>query len=68
MGYYLPWAFGGSIIMAIGNGLVSTFKAATTTGEWIGFQIVMGIGRGAGLQMVYPPSIQPIVEEHKTDY
>ena len=54
--------------MAIGNGLVSTFKAATTTGEWIGFQIVMGIGRGAGLQMVHPPSIQPIVEEHKTDY
>ncbi|KAH7089111.1 efflux pump protein [Paraphoma chrysanthemicola] len=51
LGFYLPWAFGGGIIMAIGNGLVSTFKASTTTGEWIGFQIVVGVGRGAGVQM-----------------
>jgi hypothetical protein len=67
MGYYLPWAFGSSVIMAIGNGLVSTFKATTTTGQWIGFQIVMGVGRGAGLQMVYPPSVQLILEKDKTD-
>jgi hypothetical protein len=52
MGYYLPWAFGGAIVMAIGNGLVSTFKPTTTIARWIGFQIVMGAGRGFGMQTV----------------
>ncbi|KAF2031502.1 efflux pump protein [Setomelanomma holmii] len=50
LGYYLPWALASGMIMAVGNGLVSTFTATTTVGQWIGFQIVLGVGRGAGLQ------------------
>jgi hypothetical protein len=52
MGYYLPWALTGGIITAVGNGLVSTFTASTSTAVWIGYQIVMGAGRGCGMQMV----------------
>jgi hypothetical protein len=38
--------------MTVGNGLVSTFKPSTTVANWIGFQIVLGAGRGLGLQTV----------------
>lgn len=38
--------------MAIGCGLISTFTIETSTGVWIGYQIIAGAGRGCGLQMV----------------
>lgn len=52
VGYYLPFALFSGIVTAIGNGLVSTFDAQTSTATWIGYQIVLGVGRGAGMQMV----------------
>ena len=60
MGYYLPWALTGGIITAVGNGLVSTFTASTSTAVWIGYQIVMGAGRGCGMQMVTNGTAQVI--------
>ncbi|KAG9193100.1 hypothetical protein G6011_03135 [Alternaria panax] len=67
MGYYLPWAFAGGIITAIGNGLVSTFTASTGPSVWIGYQIILGAGRGCGMQMAIvavqnavPPAKYPI--------
>ncbi|KAI4937717.1 hypothetical protein J4E85_000152 [Alternaria conjuncta] len=51
MGYYLPWALVGGIITAIGNGLVSTFTASTSASVWIGYQILLGAGRGCGMQI-----------------
>jgi hypothetical protein len=60
LGYYLPWAFASSIATTVGNGLVSTFTRKTTVATWIGFQIVLGAGRGLGMQTVrsqrYPNS------------
>jgi hypothetical protein len=41
--------------MTIGNGLVSTFLPTTTVANWIGFQIVLGAGRGLGMQTVGLP-------------
>jgi hypothetical protein len=38
--------------MTVGNGLVSTFTRTTTVATWIGFQIVLGSGRGLGMQTV----------------
>ncbi|KAF7516627.1 hypothetical protein G7054_g14076 [Neopestalotiopsis clavispora] len=51
LGYYLPWPIASGALSAIGNGLVSTFTPTTTTGQWVGYQIILGIGRGAGMQM-----------------
>ncbi|KAI4713763.1 hypothetical protein J4E89_001210 [Alternaria sp. Ai002NY15] len=51
MGYYLPWALVGGIITAIGNGLVSTFTASTNASVWIGYQVLLGAGRGCGMQI-----------------
>ncbi|CAE7199367.1 hypothetical protein P3342_010226 [Pyrenophora teres f. teres] len=50
-GYYLPFTFTGGVITAIGNGLVSTFNASTSTATWAGYQIIMGGGRGLCMQM-----------------
>ena len=36
--------------MPIGAGLISTFKVDTSTGIWIGYQIILGFGIGLGLQ------------------
>ena len=58
MGYYLPWALVGGIITAIGNGLVSTFTASTSASVWIGYQILLGAGRGCGMQIVSPTPAQ----------
>jgi hypothetical protein len=52
MGYYLPWAVASGAVTAIGYGLISTFTPTTETAKWIGYQIVLGSGRGMGIQMV----------------
>lgn len=38
--------------MAVGAGLISMFNPETSTGTWIGFEIITGMGRGCGFQMV----------------
>ncbi|CEJ54273.1 hypothetical protein PMG11_00592 [Penicillium brasilianum] len=50
MGYYLPWAVICGILISIGGGLLSTLTPTTTTGKWVGYQILAGVGRGAGFQ------------------
>ncbi|KAI1479166.1 MFS general substrate transporter [Daldinia eschscholtzii] len=51
-GYYLPEVVGGNALVAIGTGLTSTFSLATSDGEIIGYQILMGAGRGFILQLL----------------
>lgn len=51
LGYYLPWSVGSAILVAVSNGLLSTLSPSTTTGEWIGYQILLGVARGMGMQM-----------------
>ncbi|KAF9870598.1 efflux pump antibiotic resistance [Colletotrichum karsti] len=49
-GYYTPWMIVGSILMAIGYGLITTFTPDTPTSHWVGFQIIAGAGVGFGMQ------------------
>ncbi|TGJ83973.1 hypothetical protein E0Z10_g4806 [Xylaria hypoxylon] len=50
VGYYLPFAVFASVGATVGAGLISTWDINTTTGMWIGYQILYGI-RGAGIQL-----------------
>ncbi|KAF4555823.1 Efflux pump aflT-like protein [Elsinoe fawcettii] len=50
LGYYTPFMIGGAIVMPIGAGLISTWKVNSSAGHWIGFQVLLGIGMGMGLQ------------------
>ncbi|TKA27786.1 hypothetical protein B0A50_04887 [Salinomyces thailandicus] len=50
IGYYTPFVIASSILMAIGAGLLSTFETDTSSGHWIGFQVLFGAGVGFGMQ------------------
>ncbi|KAL9094341.1 MAG: hypothetical protein Q9165_003482 [Trypethelium subeluteriae] len=51
LGYYLPFIVSGAVLVAISNGLLSTFKPGTSTGRWVGYELIGGAGRGLGLQI-----------------
>ncbi|KAM7218871.1 putative efflux pump antibiotic resistance protein [Rhypophila decipiens] len=49
-GYYTPFMILGSIMAAVGLGLISTFQPDTDSAVWIGYQILAGAGIGFGFQ------------------
>lgn len=55
IGYVIPLAIFSTIFLTIGSGLYSLLGPHSSTGEWVGFQIIAGIGSGAGLQVVGNP-------------
>ncbi|MCJ1277841.1 hypothetical protein MMC21_005655 [Puttea exsequens] len=50
-GYYLPWIVGCGSLVTLGMGLLCTLTPTTPTAHWVGFQILVGVGRGMGVQM-----------------
>ncbi|KAL8822739.1 MAG: hypothetical protein Q9191_006530 [Dirinaria sp. TL-2023a] len=50
LGYYTPWMLASSVFMAIGAGLIATFRVDSPPSHWIGYQIVYGLGVGIGMQ------------------
>ncbi|KAI0474126.1 MFS general substrate transporter [Xylariaceae sp. FL0804] len=51
-GYYLPEVVVGNALVAVGAGLTSTFDQGSTWPQIIGYQILMGAGRGLVLQLL----------------
>ena len=49
-GYYTPYMYVGTVLMAIGSGLLTTLEVDSNTGMWVGYQLILGIGCGAGFQ------------------
>ncbi|KAI0115567.1 efflux pump [Nemania sp. FL0031] len=50
-GYVIPIAIFSLVLSSIGTGLMSTLRAHSSVGRWVGFQLLAGIGTGAGLQL-----------------
>jgi MFS family permease len=50
LGYYTPFFILSSVAMSIGAGLLSTFTPTTGHAQWIGYQVLFGIGIGFGIQ------------------
>ncbi|KAL8675343.1 MAG: hypothetical protein Q9168_000300 [Polycauliona sp. 1 TL-2023] len=50
LGYYTPFMIISSVFMSIGVGLMSTWKSDTNHSMWIGYQVIFGLGIGAGMQ------------------
>jgi MFS family permease len=46
IGYYTPILIIGTGITAVGTGLFTTLGTNTTTGQWVGYQILYGFGLG----------------------
>ncbi|KAL9114715.1 MAG: hypothetical protein Q9227_001393 [Pyrenula ochraceoflavens] len=53
-GYFVPAMLSASIVMSVGAGLLTTFETSTDHPKWIGYQTLLGLGVGLGIQ-------QPIV-------
>ncbi|KAL1896669.1 hypothetical protein Cpir12675_002691 [Ceratocystis pirilliformis] len=51
-GYYVPSMILCPIIMAIGEGFLSTLDPNTSSSKWIAFQFLAGFGLGFGMQTV----------------
>ncbi|KAH6895323.1 major facilitator superfamily domain-containing protein [Thelonectria olida] len=52
IGYYVPSMIACPCIMAIGEGLLSTFTPSTGHSHWIGYQFLTGFGLGLGMLTV----------------
>ncbi|KFY05017.1 hypothetical protein O988_00340 [Pseudogymnoascus sp. VKM F-3808] len=67
LGFYTPFAIASNVIASIGQGLLSTLTPNSSIGKWIGYQVIVGFGRGLGLQITFiaiqnsvPSSMVPI--------
>lgn len=46
IGYYTPFAITGSILCAVGAGLLYTLGVHSSEGMWLGYQVLYGFGMG----------------------
>ncbi|KAI9684239.1 MAG: hypothetical protein M1822_005712 [Bathelium mastoideum] len=53
LGYYLPWALSGTALTTIAYGLCSLLSPMTPVRNWVGYQILSGIGNGAAASSSY---------------
>ncbi|TPX16486.1 uncharacterized protein E0L32_003780 [Thyridium curvatum] len=51
-GYYLPEVVGGNALVTVGAALLSTMTPGTSEGQWIGYQILIGVGRAFVMQLL----------------
>ena len=51
IGYFTPFMIFGAALVAVGEGLLSTFRVDTILGVWLGYQIIVGIGSGITAQV-----------------
>ena len=58
--HYYPFSMVSGVFVAIGSGLLSMLSPSTPSSKWIGYQILLGIGRGFGIQMVNSPSVEKL--------
>lgn len=54
-GKYRLYHFLGFVLMAAGCGSLSTLDTHSTTGAWIGFQLMFGLGNGMVFNTMIPP-------------
>jgi hypothetical protein len=53
IGYYHPIMVAGTIISTIGAGLCTTIEVNSSSGKWIGYQAMCGLGFGLGFQLPF---------------
>ncbi|KAK3296454.1 major facilitator superfamily domain-containing protein [Chaetomium fimeti] len=50
VGYYTPLAIVGTCVAAVGAGMLTTLRVGSGPGEWIGYQVLYGLGLGTCFQ------------------
>ncbi|KAI4139379.1 MAG: hypothetical protein L6R39_006314 [Caloplaca ligustica] len=54
-GHYRVFHFVGFALMSAGAGSMATLDASSTTGAWVGFQLLFGLGNGMVFNTMIPP-------------
>ncbi|CAH0044660.1 unnamed protein product [Clonostachys solani] len=49
-GYYTPFQIIGTCLMSVGAGLLTTLQVHSSSGVWIGYQVIYGFGMGMVIQ------------------
>jgi hypothetical protein len=52
-GYYGPFLLFSSVVSSVGVGLLTTFHVDSGHAAWIGYQVLYGMGIGAGMQVCF---------------
>jgi len=47
----MPYIYASVVFTCIGSGLLTTLSPSTSTGKWVGYQILYGFGCGCGFQL-----------------
>lgn len=50
-GHYISWLIAAGMMSTLGTGLIYTLDINSSARHWIGYQIIAGIGFGAGIQL-----------------
>jgi len=53
LGWYKPFMIMGSSVFTVGAGLIYTLTVNSSTGKWVGYQLLSGFGAGAGVQIPF---------------
>lgn len=53
VGLYVPFTWFGSAIFTVGAGMIYSLKVNSSAGQWIGYQILAGIGAGSCVQIPF---------------
>ncbi|CZT22760.1 related to transporter (major facilitator superfamily) [Ramularia collo-cygni] len=61
-GYYNPFALAAPILAACGTGLLTTLEPDSGPGEYIGYQVLLGIGIGCGFHQPFI-AVQAVLPE-----
>ncbi|KAL2842994.1 major facilitator superfamily domain-containing protein [Aspergillus pseudodeflectus] len=51
VGYYLPFMYMAPVVGSIGAGLLTTLHVSSGPAAWITYQLVLGVGTGAGMAL-----------------
>jgi len=64
VGYYNAIVIPSMVLFSVGSGLITTFNLDTPLREWFGYQVVAGLGIGAGFQtgVLVVQTVLPIEE------
>ncbi|KAF2762014.1 putative major facilitator superfamily transporter [Pseudovirgaria hyperparasitica] len=62
LGYYSPFTWIGAAIFAIGSGLLYTLRVNSSSGTWIGYEIMAGWGSGMCVQIPFV-AVQVVTSE-----
>ena len=62
LGPYNPPMWAGGVIFCVGCGLLYTLKVTSSTGIWIGYELLAGIGAGACVQIPFI-AVQVVLDE-----